>query len=459
MTKTAVNVRTPLKARQFLRSAAGAALIALSGTAAAQTRPEPVPDSVPVPPRDLRDFRIGNDGNVAPVPAPPTSPPPVVPAPTPAPAPVPQPAPASQDPVPAAQEPVRSAPAVTRPVRRPAASARRAAPPVAAPEAAPATGPEAAGPAPLVEPAPAPVETVPAPMQPAPAAPAQETAAPESNRGIWPSLALAGLAAALAAFFLLRRRRRVARDVFVEEQFVEEPPLVAEPEAEPAVIEAPVSATPIEEASPADALPVEPQGAAIPLAEEPRPVAPLVAPAPGAHAAQTSRPHLELAFTPAAASASDIQASVDYALVVTNVGDVPARKVRLEARMFAMGQDHDRAVAEFFAAPLSRPTPIASNVPPGVGAGLRAQVTLPRDAVQPIQVRDRTLFVPLVAFNVLYEWEEADGQVQIGQTAMSYVVGRENRPPAEKMAPLRLDQGPKIYREVGQRVHQLKQVA
>jgi len=63
--------------------------------------------------------------------------------------------------------------------------------------------------------------------------------------------------------------------------------------------------------------------------------------------------------------------------------------------------------------------------------------------------------VPLVAFNILYQ----SGDGEIVQTAMSYVVGRETRPPAEKMAPFRLDQGPKIYREVGQRQHRLKQVA
>ena len=63
--------------------------------------------------------------------------------------------------------------------------------------------------------------------------------------------------------------------------------------------------------------------------------------------------------------------------------------------MLPMGADHDAALAEFFAAPLAGPTSIAAVIAPGASAELRAQVTLPRDAVQPIRHGDRLLFVPL----------------------------------------------------------------
>ena len=79
--------------------------------------------------------------------------------------------------------------------------------------------------------------------------------------------------------------------------------------------------------------------------------------------------------------------------------------------------------------------------------------------MRPIRHADRVLFVPVVAVNVLYEWDAgAEGGAQ-GQTAMSYVIGRENRPPSPKMAPFRLDQGPRVYREVGHRPHELRRVA
>jgi hypothetical protein len=57
--------------------------------------------------------------------------------------------------------------------------------------------------------------------------------------------------------------------------------------------------------------------------------------------------------------------------------------------------------------------------------------------------------------NVLYDW----GDGRKGQTAQSYIVGRESDPPAAKMAPFRLDLGPRVYRKVGTRQHDLKRVA
>lgn len=170
------------------------------------------------------------------------------------------------------------------------------------------------------------------------------------------------------------------------------------------------------------------------------------------------RPQLDLSFKPSAASATDARATVEYLLNIVNAGDAPARRVRMEARLFAMGPDHDAALAAFFADPLERPLSLASTIPAGVGFDQRSQVAMPRDAVQPIHVADRLLFVPLVAFKMTYEWSD-DDVVHKEEVTASYVVGREAKPPAAKMAPFRLDQGPRVYREVGQRRHQLKKIA
>lgn len=199
-----------------------------------------------------------------------------------------------------------------------------------------------------------------------------------------------------------------------------------------------------------------------PSITEPEPLATLVVSEPGTVSEPeivavprpdaAARPHLHIDFKPAAASATDAQAAVQFVLSVSNTGDAPARRVRMEARMLAMGGDHDAALTAFFAEPPANATPIASAIAPGISTELRSQVTMPREDVRPIRHADRVLFVPLVAFNVAYEW----GDDQQGQTVMSYVVGRENRPRAAKMAPFRLDLGPRVYREVGQRVHQVR---
>lgn len=394
---------------------AGAALLCLATQPA---RAQTTPDPVPAPPPDIRDFSLPPAGNTA--------------SPAPAPAPVPAPAPA---PVVAAPAPVvnqtQSAPPPTASTRRRNVSPRTPAParrtPVAeTPSAAPSPGfaeqPAALPPedAAAATPAPPVAEPAPAASQVAEAAPAKAQGVPSWLYWLLP--AAAGLA--LLGWLLKRRRspNLVVEEQVDESEMAEQPDIGAEPilvaaaedEAEVAPAAAPISATDVE-----------------------------------------TQPRLEVIFKPAAASATDAQAAVEFTLTVVNNGDAPARRVRIEARMFAMGTGHDAALAEFAAGPMERPVAVAAVIEPGVQAVLRNQVTLPREHVHPIQVQNRSLFVPLVAFNLLYEY----GDEQVGQNMMSFVVGRETRPPAAKMAPFRLDQGPRIYREVGHRVHVPPQAA
>lgn len=413
--------------------------ITLATLLAAQAGAQVVDDSIPVP----RDFRIQPDGTIAPpapTPAPVPTPAPTpapVPTPTPAPTPAPAPSPAEQAPTPA--PPGSGARPAPRGAARPPAALRvtpRASVPLApvsptpvspTPNSVTATPPPPATPSPELEVTPQSAEPVTSPPiteqnQPAPT----PSPAPASAERGGPSPLLIGIVAlaALSAAALLWRRRRPRADLRVDTE--------ASAEFLPEDTQAPIAA--------ATAIPVI-EEAPIPLVVEEAPV-PLV---------NAARPRLHVTFNPASATTTDAEASVDYALTVTNVGDAPARRVRMESRMIPMGGDHEAALADFLRQSLVQTTAIASAIPPGASADLRAKVSLPRDAVRPIQVGDRTLFVPLVAFNVLYEEDGADAETH--QTAMSYVVGRENRPRTPKMAPFRLDQGPRIYREVGQRVH------
>ena len=73
------------------------------------------------------------------------------------------------------------------------------------------------------------------------------------------------------------------------------------------------------------------------------------------------------------------------------------------------------------------------------------------ETMREINVQGRRLFIPMVAFNVVYEW----GDGKSGQTSMSYLVGREPDVPSEKMGAFRLDLGPRVYRSVGQRPSQV----
>ena len=59
------------------------------------------------------------------------------------------------------------------------------------------------------------------------------------------------------------------------------------------------------------------------------------------------------------------------------------------------------------------------------------------------------LFVPLMGFNILYRFGGAEGQA-----SASYLVGRGNEED-EKLAPFRIDQGPKIFRGLSSRAHSI----
>ncbi|MDT9597844.1 hypothetical protein [Sphingosinicella rhizophila] len=243
--------------------------------------------------------------------------------------------------------------------------------------------------------------------------PAQAPSAAE-GRFPWLYAVAAGIAGlALLAFLLLRRR---------EDQGEEELELanVLMPEAEP--------------------LPA-------PLAREPEPEPRAAAVTPPA---QPRRPRLELEFKPGKAAATDAQASVEYELKIANVGDAEARRVRIEARLFNAQQDAE--IGAFFSAPDPALATLAPRaIPPQSGALFKSVVALPKEQVREVVIQGRRLFIPMIAFNVLYEW----GEGEAGQTSMSYLVGRETEPPAEKMAPFRLDLGPRIYRSVGFRPSKL----
>jgi len=172
------------------------------------------------------------------------------------------------------------------------------------------------------------------------------------------------------------------------------------------------------------------------FADPPEPVAP---PAP--------RPWLELEFRPGKAAATDARASLDYELVIRNVGEAEARNIRTEARMFNAGKQQDSEIRAFFASPAGRIAPAPRPLQPQGAAKFQSVVAIAKEDVREVIVQGRRLFIPMVAVNVFYEW----GEGETGQSSKSYLVGRESQPRAEKMAAFRLDLGPRIYRSVGAR--------
>lgn len=383
----------------------GALALTLAVPAGAGLAQEAIPNSPP----ELRDFQLRPD------------PKPVAPD-EPLIAPVKRPEPAQQQPTviaPPPPPPTQTAPPSARPTptetrpqpaRAPAAAPTRSEPAAQAPlQTEPASTAETA-PAPLPETAPidAPVAAEPAPE----AAPETASPAASDDRMIWGGVALAALL--IGGFLLLRRRRRGTDEAVEPFGAVEE--------------------------------------AAAPLVQ-PSPPARPVAPVPAAPAAEP-RPWLEVEFRPGTASATQEQTVLQFELIVRNRGDLPAHRVRITGQMMNTTPDLNARLSEFYAEDFEPVGPPRTLVP-GAEESFKGALAMTREELKVIQIQDRSLFIPLVAVNVLYDW----GDGRKGQTAQSYIVGRESDPPAAKMAPFRLDLGPRVYRKVGTRQHDLKRVA
>jgi hypothetical protein len=401
-----------------------AALLASSAPHAAAFAQAQEPASNTVGPPVLRDFVLPGSRTTPPRDAAPTPSP--TPAPTPAPSPArPAPAPQAQPPAARTAPPPAAAPAPAAdlPESVPLPTPEEIEAEIAARENAEALADEIS----QIPQADAALPPAPAPGIDVPTLPPVVADAPEEGQGAipWLYLALGGAALPGIAGFLWWRRREGP-----EERSGEEILLVR------TAGEAPEPFVP----------PVRPARETALPAAEPAAAPEAAAPAVAAAAPEAPRPWLELEFRPGRAAATESHASIDYELMVKNVGGAPARGIRIEARMFSAGREQEKEIDAFFRAPdPSRATAAPRPLPPGASVAFRNAVALPKEEVREVVLEGRRLFVPMVAFNVLYEL----GDGQTGQTSMSYLVGRESEPPAEKMGPFRLDLGPRIWRSIG----------
>ena len=302
------------------------------------------------------------------------------------------PSPATQAPAPRAGQPERSAPASTQAQRPPAAQAP------ASPSEQPTPPPTAQ----IPSFAPTPLPAAPAPIP----APAEAAPAPIAAGSDGPPYWLYGIFAAALALLgvaLFRRRRLRGREL----------------------------------AYAADVAPAAAPAPAPPPIPRPDPV---------------PRPWLELELKTIRASFSEVEAVVEFELSIGNTGGSPARNLKIDVKMFNAGREQDQEIGAFFRTAGRESTKL--NLP-GIHHGatgvIQGEVAMPLEEMKAMKLDGRMLFVPVVAVNALYEW----GEGRNGQSSKSYVVGRELETPSEKMGAFRVDQGPRIWRTVGQRQHKL----
>ena len=400
-----------MKAGVALRFAAVAVvLVPALASAQQQTQPatppvQPAPQTPPpdtVGPRELRDFSLPGT-TTRPAETPPAQQPPAPSEPS-------SQAPTETQPAAPRQDP-------TRPAVQPAVP-RGSSVTVALPPATRAESTQGQGNA--VEPETADgLQSQPA-IEPLPVPPAASAPAPadSSNRWLWMvALAVAGLGI-FAAFLSIRQRRRSVEEVG-------------------GALEAFVPPEPREELT-------------IPPPSELPQQAPAASPAPLSLGIVSTalRPWIDFEFTPLRCIVEEARATIEFEISITNSGSGIARDLLVEARLFNAGPAQDQEIGGFFAHPVGKGDAVPA-LAPLKSIQIKSSVSLPADQLRIFQVAGRQLFGPLIGFNALYRWGSAQGQ-----TSRSFLVGREGK--GEKMAPFRMDLGPRLFRGLGAREHHVQ---
>jgi hypothetical protein len=331
--------------------------------------------------------------------------------------------PAETTPAPRTQQPAATASPAPQPARRSNVE-RQTTAQAAAPRNAPAVGTQGAVTTQIVAPQPSATPIPPPqPVETSSVVPTSPAASPtlgaERSLSFLPWL-IAALALAGGLFFFLwqRRPREVLAGASQFDLFV--PP---EPEQVPPSPPAPRTAV--------------------------RPVPPVQSPekptakAPAGIVSSRLRPSLEIGLQPLRCVVDDSQVTIEFELDLFNAGSAPARAILAEATLFNPGATQDQELSAFFANPVGTGNRLDA-IPPLKHMTFTSQVVAPRAAIQEYELAGRKSFVPVIAFNALYEWSGGKGQ-----TSAAYLVGRETS--GDKLGPVRLDQGAREVRKLSAR--------
>lgn len=141
-----------------------------------------------------------------------------------------------------------------------------------------------------------------------------------------------------------------------------------------------------------------------------------------------------------------IGVTIAYSLHLTNRGAIAAQDVMVRGIIGNAGAQQQALLQGFLAGEDGLPLHGVVGIAPGETVTLAGELRLGSDRIQPVTMGERSLLIPLAAFDASYQWESGDGR-----TARAFVVGQEQEPPADRLAPLRLDRGPRQYRRAAAR--------
>ena len=156
---------------------------------------------------------------------------------------------------------------------------------------------------------------------------------------------------------------------------------------------------------------------------------------------------LEITLAARKMSATLLNTVLNYELVVTNNGDAPIGPVSVGGDMIgahaSLSARSQLEIAGHSIKPLHRLDTLA----PGESLTLSGELRLPLAAILPIRNGNASLFVPLARFRVEALRNGAPPLV----VSRTFVIGETQANPGAALKPFRLDLGPRLYSQIGQR--------
>ncbi|RSU46066.1 hypothetical protein DAH51_26375, partial [Sphingobium yanoikuyae] len=128
-------------------------------------------------------------------------------------------------------------------------------------------------------------------------------------------------------------------------------------------------------------------------------------------------------------------------------GDRPARDIMVRGILGNAGAQQDALLRHFFGGETGMPLHSIVSIAPGETVRMTNELRMTQDEIVPVTMGERALLVPIAAFDAHYRWgEDEEAPEGTGRTGRAFIVGQEQEPPAERLSPFRLDQGPRQYR-------------
>lgn len=159
------------------------------------------------------------------------------------------------------------------------------------------------------------------------------------------------------------------------------------------------------------------------------------------------RPILDISFVPKKATLSVANLTIMGELRIINQGKVAAKSMRLRSIIISASEAQDDVIAAFHADKNQYFSDELGEANAGERIGMEIELSMPLTELHSFEVGNRRLFAPIVLAHIDFSWSKTGHDA----VQLAALIGREATPPSAKMAPLRLDLGPRSFAPLEQR--------